>query len=200
MMGWSCQLREVCFLVGIHIIFFSICSLRVHCASVADMLIFSGQCSKFRRSILSKLWPSAAFFTSASAISLPCMPMCPAIQLSVSEYFAPHFFLICITVHRKFAARYCPGQVSSVCTAFTTAWLSALIVKDVVPVLSILMRCRPRRRLTNSASYTVCSSVVLRWQCSVWMGFSGHVRIAAAPTYPLCADLSVYTLTSCGAF
>ena len=130
---------------------------------MADMLIFSGQCSRFGRSVLSELWPSAAFFASASAISLPCMPTCPAIQLSVSEYFAPHLFLICVAVCRKAAMRYYPGWVSSVCTAFTAARLSALIMKDIVPILFVFMRCRPRRRLASSASYTVCSLVVLRW-------------------------------------
>ena len=119
----------------------------------AEVLVASRRRRMRGRSDVAEVRPSAAFFASVSASSLPCIPMCPAVQRRVSEYLlVPHFFLIFAAVVRKSAARYCPGWVSSVSTAFTAARLSAPIAKDVLPACSALTSWSPSRSPTSSAS------------------------------------------------
>jgi hypothetical protein len=58
----------------------------------ADLLRLSCFLSVLGRFAVSDVAPSAAFLALTSASSLPGMPVCPAVHLSVREYFLPLVF------------------------------------------------------------------------------------------------------------
>jgi hypothetical protein len=146
------------------------------------------------RSSLGEVSPAAALFTLLSTFLLPGMPICPAVHLSVNEYLC---LLWCFYVRkarsRISCARWCLGFLNSELKALSAAWLSTTMQHEVVPHLSVLTRCIASRSSTSSASCIMCSTSGPRWKCSVQMGLSFLISIAAALTLPPCAEPSMKT-------
>jgi hypothetical protein len=68
-------------------------------------LVVSLRRRKDGRRFLSEVMPAAAAFASLSALSLPAMPECPAVHLSVSKYLAkPLLFRVLSASLRKLSA------------------------------------------------------------------------------------------------
>src|SRR6267154_3597239 len=95
----------------------------------AKGLIVSERFKKVGRRFLSELRPSAALFASLSADSLPGIPMCPAVHLSVSKYFLC-LVCFCSMYPRRMISRAAlyAGFLKLVSNASMAAWLSVPIV------------------------------------------------------------------------
>jgi hypothetical protein len=148
----------------------------------------------FKSSFMEVL-PSAAVLASLSASSFPFIPVWPADHLKVSlNLELPLLSSSCLASCRRLATRCCPNLFILDLIATRAAWLLMLSTLLTLLLLLVFMRWSPIIIPTSSTLYTVCCFVVPKCIFSMQSGLPSHLRIAAAPTLPLCTNPSEYTL------
>jgi ABC-type transport system involved in cytochrome c biogenesis permease subunit len=104
--------------------------LAFHCSLIvllclrfsAAGLIVSLRRRKDGRRLLSVVVPAAAALASVSALSLPMIPVCPAVHRRVNKYLvAPLCFRRLAAVLRKLSAIFCPDVARSVVSVLIAA-------------------------------------------------------------------------------
>ena|SRR6267154_1037706 len=131
---------------------------------MADGLMVSGRFRKVDKRFLSELRPLAALFASLSASSLPGIPMCPAVHLSIIGFFL-RLVRFCSMFPRRMisCAVLCAGFLKLVLNASMAAWLSVPIVMGVLLPFSDLISCMASMIPISSASGTMCLLSGPRW-------------------------------------
>ena len=156
-------------------------------------------CTAFRAAALQSSWPVhryhgsshlglfcclplAAFFASWSASSLPWTPLCPGIYCSVrlkSPSFRRCFARYLVIVSRRPARKSLPSLLVVV-PHLMAAWLSRRIEIGYTMSGSVAISWAANVSPSVSASYTVCSSSVPRWYCSIRGSCPSRIMTAAA--------------------